>query len=119
MTLPSIRAAALFGLLLAGLVCVQAQNVQGVSAQSSAPQDGQQGDDSAPTFKVDVRLVNVFVSVTDNNGTPIANLSKNDFTIFEDDAPQQISVFGRESELPLSIVMCVDTSLSTRKDIRL
>src|SRR5262249_327716 len=40
------------------------------------------------------------------------------FKILEDGEQQDISVFGRESELPLNIVLAVDISLSTRLDIR-
>jgi len=76
-------------------------------------------DTSEPTFKVDVKLVNVYVTVTDQQGAPIGNLTKNDFTLAEDGVPQKISIFSKESQLPLSIVLAVDTSSSTRKDIRL
>ncbi len=79
----------------------------------------QQADDKPPTFKVDVKLVNVFVTVLDQNGAPVSNLTKDNFQLLEDGEPQQIAVFNRESELPLSIVMAIDTSLSTRKDLKL
>ncbi len=72
-----------------------------------------------PTFKVDVKLVNVFVTVTDQNGAPVANLGKQDFRVFEDGFPETVAIFDRESQLPLSIVLGLDTSLSTRKDLRL
>lgn len=80
---------------------------------------GPPADKQAPTFKVDVKLVNVFVTVTDANGAPVGGLTKNDFKLFEDGHPEQIAIFGRESELPLSIVLMIDTSLSTRKDLKL
>jgi Ca-activated chloride channel family protein len=76
-------------------------------------------DDKIPSFKVDVKLVNVFVTVLDRNGSPIGNLQKPDFQVLEDGYPQQIAVFDRESQLPLSIVVAVDTSLSTRKELKL
>jgi Ca-activated chloride channel family protein len=76
-------------------------------------------DNAAPTFTVDVKLVNVFVTVTDENGAPVSSVEKEAFTLFENDVPQKIALFGRESEMPVSIVMCVDASLSTRKDLRL
>ncbi len=81
---------------------------------ASAPPDKQD-----PTFKVDVKLVNVFVTVTDQNGAPVSGLKKDDFKLSEDGQPQTIALFDRESELPLSIVLAVDTSLSTRKDLKL
>src|SRR5690349_4611388 len=76
---------------------------------------GQQTD----TFKVDVKLVNIFVTVTDDHGSPIASLKKEDFSVHEDGKEQKIAVFAKESALPLSIVMAIDTSLSTRKDLPL
>jgi Ca-activated chloride channel family protein len=75
--------------------------------------------DQASDIKVDVKLVNIFVTVTDEHGSPVGNLNKDNFQIFEDGHPQKISVFGKESELPLSIVLDIDTSLSTRKDLPL
>jgi Ca-activated chloride channel family protein len=71
------------------------------------------------TIKVDVKLVNVFVTVTDEHGAPVADLKREDFSLLEDGKPQTISVFDKESELPLSIVLDIDTSLSTRKDLML
>src|SRR5690348_10054676 len=85
-----------------------------VEAQSSAP-DGK----NEPNYRVTVRLVNVFTTVTDSRGAPIANLGKDDFRVLEDGIPQSISVFDRESELPLSIVLEVDTSPSTERDFKL
>jgi Ca-activated chloride channel homolog len=75
--------------------------------------------DPETSIKVGVNLVNVFVTVTDQHGAPIASLKKEDFELREDGEPQTISVFGRESALPLSIVLAIDTSLSTRKDLPL
>src|SRR5438128_9347538 len=75
--------------------------------------------DSDTTFKVNVKLVNVFVTVTDQHGAPIADLKKDNFQLREDDKEQKIAVFDKESALPLSIVLAIDTSLSTRKDLPL
>ena len=66
-----------------------------------------------------MKLVNVFTTVTDASGAPISTLKQDDFQVFEDDRPQKIAVFHRESELPLSIVVAIDTSLSTRGDQKL
>lgn len=70
-------------------------------------------------MKVDVNLVNVFVTVTDLHGAPIGGLTKDNFLLKEDDRQQQIKVFDRESALPLSIALAIDTSLSTRHDLPL
>jgi Ca-activated chloride channel family protein len=76
-----------------------------------------QGPDT--TFKVDVKLVNVFVTVTDEHSAPVASLKKDNFALREDGKEQKIAVFDKESALPLSIVLALDTSLSTRKDLPL
>ena len=111
-------------LLLAVAVC-QAQTPSAVpkppwvsdskssASQSSAPKPADPAADT--TFKVDVKLVNVFVTVTDERGAPVAGLSKDNFQLLEDGGLQKISVFDKESELPLSIVLDIDTSLSTRR----
>ena len=76
-------------------------------------------EQAGTTIKVNVKLVNVFTTVTDNAGSPVSSLKQEDFQVFEDGTPQKIAVFHRESELPLSIVVAIDTSLSTRGDQKL
>lgn len=75
--------------------------------------------DPATTLRVDVNLVNVFVTVTDEHGSPVGGLTKDNFVLKEDDKDQRIAVFDRESALPLSIALAIDTSLSTRHDLPL
>lgn len=87
------------------------------SASDQKAQDSSR--DSVATFRSEVKLVNVFATVTDQHGAPVASLKKDDFTIFEDGQEQKIAIFDRESELPLSIVIGIDASLSTRKDLPL
>ena len=72
---------------------------------------------STPPIKVDVRLVNVFVNVTDAAGAPVPGLTQDDFSLTEDGHPQKISYFERETGMPLSIVLAIDTSGSTHKDL--
>src|SRR5579859_3724720 len=100
--------------LLAASVC-QAQS----SGSVPKPPWARPAADDVSDIKVDVKLVNIFVTVTDEHGSPVGSLTKDNFQIFEDGHPQKISVFGKESALPLSIVLDIDTSLSTRKDLPL
>jgi Ca-activated chloride channel family protein len=69
------------------------------------------------TFHVDVKLVNIFVNVTDKNGAIVGGLDKDDFALFEDDRPQQIAVFERKTNVPLNLTLAIDTSGSVRKDL--
>ncbi len=71
-----------------------------------------------PVIRVQSNLVPVYVNATDTHGAPIAGLTKQDFTLTEDGMPQRIALFEKESEQPLSIVLAIDTSGSTRKDWR-
>ena len=69
------------------------------------------------TIHVDVKLVSIFVNVTDKNGALVGDLTKDDFAVQEDGRPQQIAVFERQSELPLNLTLAIDTSGSVRKDM--
>jgi Ca-activated chloride channel family protein len=89
------------------------------SARVAGGANGGESPDPNSTFKVDVKLVNVFVTVTDDHGAPVSSLAKESFSLLEDGRSQKISIFARESALPLNIVLDIDTSLSTRKDLPL
>jgi Ca-activated chloride channel family protein len=89
--------------------------------QSSPPASPKTPAQSEPstTLKVDVNLVNVFVTVTDAQGAPVGGLKKENFLLEEDGHEQRIAVFDKESALPISIALDLDTSLSTRHDLPL
>ena len=71
-----------------------------------------------PVIRVNVRLVRMLVTVKDATGQLLGSLSKNDFTVFDNGVPQQISVFERRTEQPLSVAVLVDTSASTGIELR-
>ncbi|MBV8051628.1 MAG: VWA domain-containing protein [Acidobacteriaceae bacterium] len=102
-----------------GSLCVAQIPKPPWASSASADAKDSSASQTDTTFKVNVKLVNVFVTVTDEHGAPIGGLTKDNFEVQEDGAPQTIAVFGKESALPLSIVMDIDTSLSTRKDLPL
>src|ERR1700724_1560199 len=105
----------LFMGMLLGALALGAQ--QPSTQQNPARSQGQ--SEPSTTLRVDVNLVNVFVTVTDAHGAPIAGLAKDNFVLKEDDHEQTIKVFDKESALPLSIALAIDTSLSTRHDLPL
>ena len=74
-------------------------------------------EDPSATIRVDVKLVNVFVNVTDANGAIVGGLEKENFAIHEDGRPQTIAIFERQSEMPLNIALAIDTSGSVKKDL--
>ena len=61
------------------------------------------------TLKVNVNLVNLYLSVRDKNGY-ITNLQKSDCSLAEDKSPQTIKRFTQEKNLPLTIGILLDTS---------
>ena len=69
------------------------------------------------TLHVDVKLVSVFVNVTDRNGALVGGLTRDDFALSEDGRPQQIAVFEKQSALPLNLTLAIDTSGSVHKDL--
>ena len=71
------------------------------------------GQDS--TFSTDVKVVNVLATVHDKKGQISANLTKEDFSIEEEGRPQTIKYFSRETNLPLTLGLLVDTSMSQRR----
>jgi Ca-activated chloride channel family protein len=79
--------------------------------------DGSAAPVTVPPIRVEVKLVNVFVNVTDANGSPVGGLTRDNFKLAEDGHPQKIAVFDRESAVPLSIVLAIDTSGTVHKDM--
>ena len=69
----------------------------------------------SPTFSTGVKVVNVFANVRDKNGRIATDLAKEDFTLLEDDRPQAIRYFSQQSDLPLTLGLLVDTSMSERR----
>ncbi len=80
---------------------------------SGAPQTTPQQSDKV--FTSDVKVVNVFATVRDKKGQIEKDLKQDDFTIDEDGRPQTIRYFAKESNLPLTLGLLVDTSGSMRR----
>jgi len=64
---------------------------------------------------VNVAAVNLLATVRDKHGNLVRNLSKDDFSLEQDAKPQIITYFAKESDLPLTLGLLVDTSLSQRR----
>jgi|HubBroStandDraft_1064217.scaffolds.fasta_scaffold104099_1 VWFA-related protein len=78
-----------------------------------AQQETQSSKDT--TFSADVNVVNVFATVRDKQGKIVRDLTKDDFTLDEDGRVQVIKYFSQEANLPLTLGLLVDTSLSQRR----
>jgi len=67
-----------------------------------------------PPINVTVKVVNVLATVRDKHGQIVSNLGKDDFVLEEDGRPQTITYFTRDTDLPLTLGLLVDTSESQR-----
>lgn len=88
---------------LSALATVAALAVASVSAQEGF------------RFRSGVELVNVTATVTDDRGRFVSTLTKDDFTLFEDGAPQEITHFSNE-RVPVSLGILLDSSGSMTSD---
>ncbi len=65
-----------------------------------------------PSFKVEVDLVNIMATVRDEQGRLVNSLTKEDFILEEEGQPQEIEYFSSDTDLPLTLGLLVDTSMS-------
>ena len=72
-------------------------------------------DEPTVTFRRRVNEVNVVFTVTDKHGRYVNDLTKNDFSIIDDQKPAlEVRSFHRETDLPLQVGLLVDASNSVR-----
>jgi Ca-activated chloride channel family protein len=100
-------------LLLVILTCVvfsRAWATPGTPRNQAAPQSNQ----AEPyTIRTNANLVVLEATVRDHKGAPVSGLSKKDFQVYEDKAPQQIESFSHE-DIPVTVGLVVDSSGSMR-----
>ena len=62
--------------------------------------------------RIDTDLTNILLNVVDRNRRFVTTLAREDIRIYEDGQPQEVFTFQRETELPLSLAILIDTSAS-------
>lgn len=67
------------------------------------------------TFSTDVKVVNVLASVRTKRNEIVRDLTKDDFDLLESGRPQAIRYFSKETDLPLTVGLMIDTSMSQAK----
>jgi VWFA-related protein len=82
-------------------------------AQNTSSSSDQQGQ--VPTFRKNVNVVNVFLSVKDKHGALIPNLNKDQFEVLENGKTQPIKYFSAESNQPLTLGLMIDSSGSMQR----
>jgi Ca-activated chloride channel homolog len=90
------------------------------SPKASPKQDAQSANQILETInepiKIGTDFVELDVTVIDQSNNPVADLSKEDFTVYEDKVKQVIESVRRE-DVPISIGLVLDTSGSMREKI--
>jgi VWFA-related protein len=81
---------------------------------SPAPTPASTPASTAPTLSVDARLVNIPVVVRDKKGALVQSLTKENFVLQVDGHAQTIRYFNLDKDLPLTLGLLVDTSMSQR-----
>ncbi len=104
-------------ILVGALLLTQPRTTAGQNpAQKSPPSSSRISDQ---TYRVSVDLVNIFCSVWDKDTHSfVTHLTKDDFTVYEDDKKQEILNFVRETNLPLTLALLVDTSQSVAPKLK-
>lgn len=87
-------------------------------AGHTPPPGSPQDDDGSFRLEVDVDLVVLNVTVVDETGENVTTLTREDFSVYENGVRQDISTFF-PVEAPFKLVLLVDTSISTRNNLRL
>lgn len=92
--------------------------------QQPAPQTPTPPADQPPvTFRVEVNYVEIDAIVTDAQGNPISNLTKNDFEIYEDGKKQEVATFSlvnipiERAERPLFASAPVEADVQTNDHV--
>src|ERR1700676_1216927 len=91
------------------------QSAPPAKAAASAQGPPQQSDQ---TIKTVVNLVDVLFTVLNRRNKLVPELDKNDFKILDDNVPQDIRYFTKQTDLPPRTGMCLDTSNSNRDRIK-
>ncbi|MGI9035766.1 MAG: VWA domain-containing protein [Pyrinomonadaceae bacterium] len=99
---------------LAGLNSADAQQQQTRNA-SATPTPTPPGEDEV--VKIDTDLVNILFTAQDKDRRLLTDLKKEDVRILEDGVPQEIFTFQRQTDLPLSISVLIDTSASQERTL--
>src|ERR1041384_6299264 len=89
------------------------QNPTAFASPSPTPRNREEvPQDSDEIIKTETNLTNIFFTAADKNKRFISDLKAEDIRIFEDGQPQDIFTFQQNIDLPLSIAILIEPSIS-------
>lgn len=95
----------------------EAQQTTPADTKSAAPTPTPPIDEIDEVVNVDTEVVNVLFTAQDKNRRLLLGLKQEDIRILENGQPQQVSSFSRQVDLPLSLAILIDTSLSQERTL--
>jgi Ca-activated chloride channel homolog len=94
------------------------QGAAAVASPSPTPRNREEvPQDSDEVIKVETNLTNIFFTAADKNKRFINSLTAGDIRVLEDGQPQEIFTFQQNIELPLSLAILIDTSISEQRTL--
>jgi len=93
---------------------VTAQEQKQDQKKDQKPQNPPKKEDEMETIRLDTRLVNVLFAAQDKQNRYINDIAQEEVTVLEDGKPQQLFMFKREFDLPLTMALLIDVSGSER-----
>jgi Ca-activated chloride channel family protein len=123
MLLRSLRCYPAFFILAVILISIPSASIFSSQSPTGNPSSSSGTDFSErisrQTYRVRVDLVNVICSVFDKDTNSfVTSLTREDFEIYEDGQKQEIENFARETDLPLTLAMLIDTSQSVKPHLQ-
>jgi Ca-activated chloride channel homolog len=76
------------------------------------------GAQEGSVFRANVNLVHVIATVRNQAGELVGALAKDDFQVYDNGVPQEIAVFNKQTDTPLSVALMIDVSGSTAIDLK-
>jgi len=96
------------------LISILVTAARGIAQSTPNPPAEPKADQPPERLRIEVALVNLSFSVKDKKGQLITDLTQGNFKIFENNKPQEVLNFGRETDLPITVALVIDTSTSIR-----
>jgi VWFA-related protein len=93
----------------AALIACATLSAAGTLAAQRTPSGSAATQEVEPRFRSRVDLINVTATVSSEGGRSITGLTRDDFLVYEDDRPQELTYFSAD-RVPVSLGIVLDTS---------
>ena len=104
--------------LFAGILCTNLHSQQPQPPPppppAPAPAPAEPPFNAGQSIQRNVNLVDVLFTVLNRQNKIVADLNRDNFRVFDDDAQQEIRFFNRQTDMPLRVGLLLDTSNSIR-----